>query len=837
MNITELRTLFQSVRTTLTDNDSARFLPSKLSSQMDDWLRQTASSLISDSSSTLLLAVGGYGRGELFPQSDVDLLVSLGEDEAPDQEQLAKCLFMPLWDAGFDVGHGVRTPSETFTLATADFEVLCAFLDARLLAGNPETFESMQRGFNDAVLRPRITELVQWLAARFEARHDPGADSAHLLSPNIKEGRGGLRDYQTILWLDRIFSIAVPTHRSFLTAPEREALDAHAAFLSIARVHLHSLVKRKSDVLHLEMQPDVARVMGYERASRVEGVELFLSVLHQEMAEIKLLCRLTLNKAQAELSRLTGAGWAGQPDGLDFSILANNPLYILELFHHSAQTRIPISWQTRRIIQSRLDVLALDSSWHQPLTARFEAILCMPHAADALEQMMEIGFLGAYLPEFHGIEHLVQFDAYHLLPAGPHLVETVRQLCSYEATHPFLGEYLYSLAGESVLRWAALLHDIGKGNGEHSARGARMAKEILLRLGYEQDFMREVSFLIEEHLLLIHVATRQDLGEEPVIFQLSQKIGTIERLNALTLLTWADSNATGPKAWTPWIQNLLRESYFKTRRVLQRDTVDEDHSAQRLSKVRDFLRKTVDDRFSSQELERFLAVLPPRYLLQTKPEHIFEHMELVRSYRLAATHPFAISWHHETHAQTYRMTLVSEDRLGLFACISGALSKSGLSILAADLNVWDDGTVLDVLWVTEPLDLLYAEDSLKGVERSLARFLMHEEELDKVRTQINAKQKRVFSLDPELVVVTLDNSGSEYHTVLSIEAPDIKGLLATLSLTLYRMGLDVSFAKIATQKDKAVDIFHVRMNGQKIPEHELSALQNSLQLLVCSLYA
>lgn len=819
-------------------NSETRIRPVHLAKLMDAWLTDAAKDFISPDSSTLLVAVGGYGRGELFPHSDVDILVSLGEGENFEQELFAQSVFMPLWDARFDLGHALRTPSETLTLASADFEVLCALLDARLLAGSPKAFDALIRGFHDAVLRPRAIQLIEWLKSRFVARQDMGADSAHRIAPNLKEGRGGLRDYQTIVWLEKIATIVQSTHRPFLSTPEREALEAHADFLAETRVHLHVVSNRKNEVLHLEIQPDVAQAMGHKRASRVEGVEHFLSLLHQAMVETKLLCGFVLNRAMEELSNASGTRSGIFSDGLDFSFFARNPLYILELFHHSAMARIPLSWQARRTIQSRLEMLADDGSWQQGLASRFETILCTSSAADALEQMLEIGLLGIYFPEFRLIEHLVQFDAYHMLPAGPHMVETVRQLCLFEAGHPFLGEQLHACAMQPALRWAALFHDIGKGNGEHALRGAAIAGTILQRLGFESLFINEVSFLIENHLLLIHSATRHDLSEESVIMHLAHQIGTVARLDALTLLTWADSMATGPKAWNPWIQNLLSEAYFKTRRVLEYGFLSSESRVHRLSKSRDALRSVRPENISVSEYESFLAVMPPRYLMRTSHRRLVEHIHQVHSFRTCDPRPeFLLKWEHKPTTRSLRLTFVSDDRPGLFARFCAALSRKSMSVLGAELCVWDDGTVVDVFWVTEPLDPLYIEDTLESFQSCLLDFFRHEEKLDAFTVQIGPRLKKVIAVEQEPVVVHLDNKSSDFYSVLSIQAPDVPGLLATVSLTLYRLGIDLVFAKIATQRDKAMDILHVRQNGEKIPVSEILHLERSLRLVISSLYA
>jgi len=805
--------------------------PSWFSARVDEWVHQACAQLLSVDSGTIVLALGGYGREELFPFSDIDLLVCLPESAPPDSQVLAETLFVPLWDSGFDVGHGIRTLPETLALAAVDFEVLISLLDARLLFGPVDVFYAFRQVVFERLVVPRRGEILLWLARRHEDRQCRFGDAVHLLSPNLKEGRGGQRDLQTTQWLETVCSAGGDEFAS-LSSSERVALSHAAQVLTSVRMALHRLGKRKNDVLHLELQPEIAQVLGYGPVGARDAVERFLSDLHRAMTEIRLLCRLCLDKS------LRSDAPPGTDTGLDFSVLVSDPANILELFRHSAKSGIAIGWHTRRIIQDRFSSLSRTSDWQQPIVRRFQDMLCGPDAGHILDQMLEVGFLSVLLPEFADIEHLVQFDAYHRLPAGPHLVETVRNLATFDSGHEFLGDFLFSQRDDSCLRWAALLHDIGKGNGDHAVKGAALSRHILSRLGYDDDFVQECAFLIEHHLLLVHTATRYDLGEEPVILQLAQTLGSVVRLDRLTLLTWADSTATGPKAWNPWIENLLRETYFKTRKVLEHGIMSDETLVHRLSTLRDSLRSKRPADLSIQVFERLLSVMPPRYLLQTPSGRIIEHIELVRSFsaRLDAS-AFHLAWEHRPHSRSLRVTLVSMDRPGLFARVCAAFDKHGMSVLGAELCVWDDGTVVDVFWVTEPLDMLYVDQTVAAFQASLTRLFDDETGLDRLSVKLTSKLRKVYAVDPDFVRVHLDNDASDFHTVLSIQAPDVPGLLATVSLCLYRLGMDLIFAKIATQKDKAMDILHIRDGGEKIPDSECQSLERSLTLLIRSLYA
>jgi [protein-PII] uridylyltransferase len=320
--------------------------------------------------------------------------------------------------------------------------------------------------------------------------------------------------------------------------------------------------------------------------------------------------------------------------------------------------------------------------------------------------------------------------------------------------------------------------------------------------------------------------------------ELAQTLGSVRRLDLLTLLTWADSMATGPKAWNPWIENLLRETYFKTRKVLEHGIMSDETLVHRLSTLRDSLRSSRPSHFSIRDFERFLSVMPARYLMQTAPKRIIEHIEQVHAFRESPDcGPFHLSWEHRPQSRSLRVTLVSTDRPGLFARVCAALVRHGMSVLGAELCVWDDKTVVDVFWVTEPLDMLYADQTVEAFQSNLLGLLADENRLDQLPVQITTRLRKVFALDRDLVSVRLDNGVSDFYTVLSIEAPDVPGLLATVSLCLYRLGVDLVFAKIATQKDKAMDILHIREGGEKIPDSECESLERTLCLLIRSLYA
>ncbi|NCC23985.1 MAG: HD domain-containing protein [Deltaproteobacteria bacterium] len=795
--------------TAFRDPDSDR-APADMSRELDAFL--TGSLKGQTHPGILLLAVGGYGRGELFPHSDVDLLLLVPKvlsDQARDD--LASTIFLPLWDAGFDLGHGVRTEAETLDLAARDFEVLCSLLEMRLLAGSKPDFEAFSGRFR-RILAPLVKDVVRWLAERSTRRRGREGLSDNLLSPDLKNGPGGLRDLQTISWLTFLNDGA-----TLLNPDESTLLVDHARFLSRVRCRLHRMAGRKDDILHLEIQSAVATAMGFGA-----DVESFLARLHRTMSDIRLFCDLALEEPGNDraTTRLPPA----------------DPAEAMDLISRSLCFGATLDWDTRRAIRNLCAVLTPGGSWRKNLLPDLERLLCSPQAALGLTRMLETGLLEAVIPEFSAIRDMVQFDEYHLLPVGPHLIETIHWLTLDEARAPFAGAGLSVESTDPSLRWAALLHDLGKGNGDHAFKGADLASAILDGLGLVPERIAEVGFLVREHLLLVHTATRRDLSEEEVCVSLAHRVGSTRRLDLLVLLTWADSRATGPRAWNPWIAGLISELWLKTRKILAKGLLAGDHVMHRLATARDTLRSLGRTVFSKDHLERYLFLIPARSLLSFTPGEILDHLLLVQEFeQLPVGHPpFVASWIHEAEGRCWRLTLVAEDIPGLFARVAHALAECRLSVLSADLAGWDNGLVVDVFWITEPQDALYPDLLFGRVESILVSLMEFQDQAlpEPISTRGSRKMGRFQDIK-----VRLDNDLSDFYTVLEIQAPDIPGLLSAVSQAIHAMDLDVAFARIATRADLAFDVFYLREQGQKIDDPNLPGIQNALQTILVSLWA
>ncbi|MBT8763966.1 [protein-PII] uridylyltransferase [Desulfohalobiaceae bacterium Ax17] len=801
-------------------------------------------------SSFALVAVGGYGRSELCPGSDIDVLILFAEDIPVEAEDLARDLFHPLWDAGLDLGHGVRSVKECLALSRKNLDVFTSLLDMRFLAGDREIFSQLHTLVQNELVPELKSRFIEWLKEKYEQRRKQLGDASAMIEPHLKEGLGGLRDYHYILWLARVhFALRENDElvkHGLLSHPEYEALQTHLDFLFLVRSHLHLLTGRRTDLLHFELQPDLALKLGFKDQRGKFGVESFLSRLHREMTSLKVLCRLFLHtyfSAKTELFSYSD-GQLALPQEFKFdgrklsfqtpeAILSNN-LLILEIFKQSALLGAPLSWETRRLIGQLVPMTMTSLQSHVHAGQRFLDILLSQKADFALEQMLETGFLGSFIPEFGLVQDQVQFDAYHTYPVGQHSVKTVSFLCNFARDdEDFLSEYLSDYVADAALRLAALLHDIGKGQKGHARVGAKLARKILARLRIDEAIIAQTAFLIEHHLLLIKTATRQDLEDESVIINLASQIGSVHRLALLTLLSYADSKATGPKAWNPWVEALLKEIFFKVRKILEQGSLASPHAAHKMATTRDRLRSLAKNDFDFEQLEELLDALPSRYLLHFSPETIHAHLLLIKrlfqegkanSFK-GGCKGFILDAHENSQARCWELTVVSYDEPGLFMNIAGVLALNNINILSADLNVFKNDIVVNVFRVSNPPDPLFAGEFWDKVAHDLKRVMTGRLSLDyrlslKKQKSDYLQRVEIPEYKPEVII---DNNSSDFYTVIEVIANDRVGLLYDIGATLLNLRLDIVFAKLATHKDQVADIFYVlNVEREKIldPEQE-----------------
>jgi [protein-PII] uridylyltransferase len=795
-----------------------------------------------------IIALGGYGRQEQCVHSDVDILFLFEKSIPEEAEGLIREIIYPLWDTGMIVGHATRTVEECIELAESDIEVLTSLLDARFVCGMSFLYSKLAERLQKKLILKQPDKLASMLIERNRERHKYFGDSSYLLEPNLKEGQGGLRDYHTLLWIARIKAdVKQPRDLEYygcLSHDEFQSMSESLSFIWYVRNHLHLLAGRKYDQLHFEHQEKLADKLNFKKHNGQQPVELFLGKLHEKMDFIKQQHNIflyELENARKKRRRLKGkSGTQGievVKEMLEFTsseAIVGNPELLIKIFRESARMQLPLSVEAKRLVRHFLYLADEEFRTSPSVLKSFEQILMLPAPEfNALNEMLNTGILEKFIPEFKEIVNRIQYDEYHLYPVDKHLLHTVRTIKKFgtveDPTRDILcGEIYTELGAERKKRllWAALLHDIGKGvsDGSHSEKGAEMARRILAEKDYAVEDIETVSFLVQEHLLLIKTATRRDIRDEETAVFCARKIKDIERLKMLYLLTVADSMSTGPKAWNDWTSVLLSSFFFNILNVLEKGELATVEAVEIVEEKKDGVRSV--SKIPPQELEPLFGVMPPRYLLYTKAKAIAEHVGLYRKLG-SADFVWEISKSYDSDTRT--VAICAKDRPGLFSKIAGVFTLNSINILDAQIYTWKNNIALDVFKVNPPPDQVFEDEKWERAGKHLEAALSGQLDLD---AELSRKisdygfEKPKTGEKPHRVIV--DNKSSGFFTIIEVFTHDFPGLLFSVTNALFRCNLDVWVAKIATNIDQVVDVFYVRdFQGQKADSPEQEAAVRS----------
>ncbi len=802
-----------------------------------------------------LVAVGGYGRRELCPFSDLDVLV-LFPGESPDwARELARFLFFPLWDLGVEIGHGVRGVDACLELAKSDHQVLASFLDARHLWGDARVFGELTGRLPREVYPGRRAAFVTWLAEGNLRRGRVHGEAGALLEPQLKEGLGGLRDVHQVRWLSHLADQAggyeVPDAGVFA------ALSRDAAFLLVVRCHLHHIGNRKSDKLPFEVQERIAARLGFADTDGALGVEVFLAELLRRMSRVKNRretlwpgLAVALGALSERPAEVVGDGVARGPNGLDFApVLSDAQAFprLFLLFGTAVRTGEPLAFsavrRARELAERHGDRLRGDPA----ALASLVGILAADASGRVTEDLFESGVLTAMLPEFARVGHLVKFDLYHVHPVGRHSLETVRRLAEAGAFPESRYHALFTgVAHPDRLILGALCHDIGKGlGGEHAEKGAGIVRTALARFGADPETVEEVAFLVREHLYLADTASRRDLSDRDVAAACAARVGTMDRLNMLLLLTYADARATGPSAWTGWKESLVWELYRRAARMLAEGNLFDEHDAGRMLRTRDRVRAGARGIMPDAEIEDCLDQMPPRYLIVHTPADIVLHMGMVARLRqeareLAVRLPrgrgpaadgggdragyapgaVVLTARPAPGGVGHELAVAAMETPGLFAVLAGVLALHDVNILSAEVFLWGDGTAIYVFGVSDPPDALYAGELWTRVGGAVRYALLGKLALE---YRLDQKRRSPLACRPGHpggpVAVQVENKASVLYTLIEISAPDRVGLLYDIAHVLAGLRLEVRLAKVDTLGERARDVFYVRgADGKKIED-------------------
>ena len=813
-------------------------------------------------------ATGGYGRGVLAPFSDIDLLFLTTEEPSPQTLRVVEYILYFLWDLGLKVGHATRSIEDCLVEGGKDTTIRTALLDARYLAGDAALFGDFHQRFRKACKEAGVAEYIAAKQDERAARHRRFGDSPFLVEPNIKEGRGGLRDLQTLYWIARyVYDTQTMGELADVgdVLTQTEARHGRRAweFLWTVRFHLHYVAGRAEERLTFDMQPVVGARMGYTRHGKQDGVERCMRHYFLTAREVVRLTRILepgilrdalgppaitaeTDRSLLEAGFLLAEGKLLPIPGRDFDIEPIQMLRILQVARDRGLELHPLALRSmiqneRRAIDLRGDMQAADiymdlMCGHEPEHHRGgHPVGPHPDGARWLSIMNETGFLGRFIPPWARIVGQMQFDTYHIFTVDEHTIEAIRVLNAMERGElaeiaPVASELVGHLQSRRSLYLAMLMHDIAKGRGgDHSEIGAELALEVGPTLGLTAEETETVSWLVLHHLMLSQAAFKRDIDDPKTILDLADTIQSPERLRLLLILTVADMRAVSAKVWNGWKATLLRELYARVAEVLAGglSTTERDVRVQRAKHAAAAM---LSD-WPKEDLDHFLELGYPGYWLSFDPETHVRHARLVREAELRQA-PLTVDTEPLPARAVTEVTVYCADHAGLFSQISGALAVAGASIVDARIHTMTNGMALDTFWIQDAAGGTFdAPHRLARlavlIEQALSGRLRVAVEIRRLSKALIGRRMRAIHVPPRVVI---DNHASNTYTVLEVNGRDRPGLLHDVTAAISEQGLQIGSAHVTTYGVRAVDVFYVKdVFGLKVEnERKLAQLREGL---------
>ncbi|MEZ5926197.1 MAG: [protein-PII] uridylyltransferase [Hyphomicrobiaceae bacterium] len=797
-----------------------------------------------------VVATGGYGRGLMAPRSDIDLLFLLPYKQTPWGESVIEATLYMLWDLGLKVGHATRSIDQCLRLAESDMTIRTSLLDARLILGNAALFEEFESRFHQAIATWPARDFVDAKFAERDERHRRSGESRYRVEPNVKDGKGGLRDLHTLHWLMRYLVGAVPSEAAvgegLFSAAEYHAYRKCESFLWSIRCHLHFLTGRSEDRLSFDVQLSMAERLHYKPRGGIRPVERFMKhyfLVAKEVGELTMVISAALEmkqlKAKPDNERHTGSQtWRdrtllrrrtdfrienGRISVANREVFKRNPVNLIRLFHLAQQYSAEHHPETMRLVGHSLRLI--DDRLRRDVEANrifLDILTAKDESEQALRAMNEAGVLGRFIPEFGRVVAMMQFNMYHHYTVDEHLIRSVGVLSDIESgklveDHPLASQIIPDVQNRRALFVAQLLHDAGKGYAEdHSIVGARMMREVGARLGLGRSETETAAWLVEHHLDMSTFAQSRDINDPKTIRDFADIVQSPERLRLLLILTVADIRAVGPGVWNGWKGQLLRSLYYETEPVLAGG-----HSKlanqNRLAIAEEKLRAALSD-WTEDDIDRFAARLYPAYWLRTETPKQAEHARLIKKAE-AAGKSFAFAVRTDAFTAVTELTIVAPNVKGLLSLFAGACASAGANIMGAHVTTTRDGLALDTFLLQRELD---EDDERRRAERighTIEKLISGKQKLEQLlRSRPTRISSRIgaFTIVPE---VNVSNKISETLTVLEVSGIDRPGLLYALTKAITDLELDINSAHIATYGERAVDVFYVTdLDGRKITD-------------------
>jgi len=800
-----------------------------------------------------IIAVGGYGRGTLAPGSDIDLLFLVPYKQTPWGESVIEAILYILWDLRQKVGHATRSVAECMRQARADMTIRTTLLEARFILGNAELFSEFRESFDREIARSDTREFVSAKLAERDARVMRAGASRYLVEPNVKEGKGGLRDLNTLFWIAkyvyRVREAKELVAAGLFTAAELSLFERCEEFLWRVRCHLHFATGRAEERLAFDVQTTIARRLGYHDRSGLSPVERFMKhyfLVAKEVGDLTAIVCAALEEKQAKpraiferflqpfrrrRSRAPQGDFIVDHDRIsivDADVFKRDPVNIIRLFWTADHHGLPLHPDALRAVTLSLRLIDANLRANKEANRLFLEILLSRNMTEiTLRRMNETGVLGRFIPDFGKIVAMMQFNMYHHYTVDEHLLRVVGGLSDLEAGRmpehqQLVDEILPTIVNRKVLYLGLLLHDIAKGRKEdHSLAGMEVARSLCPRLGFTPGETESVAWLVEHHLTMSSFAQSRDLSDRVTIENFAAIVQTMERLKMLFVLTVCDINAVGPGVLDAWKAQLLRVLYWETEVVLGGGHSAVDRKS-RVAAAKAELRAALPE-WSDEEFDAYAKRHYPAYWLKVDVARKLRHAELLREMNDASA-PLATAVELDRTRGAVELTVVAPDNPRLLSIIAGGCAAGGANIVDAHIFTTADGLALDTIFFSRAFD--FDEDEMRRAGRIaglIARALRGEVV---VSEELRARAKAhlptdAFSVAPEVVV---DNSLSNVYTVIEVSGLDREGLLFELTNAISRLNLNIASAHIVTFGERAVDAFYVTdLTGAKIASPQRQA--------------
>jgi len=782
-----------------------------------------------------IVAVGGYGRGEMAPHSDVDLLFLHPYKETPWSESVVEYILYILWDLGLKVGHATRSVSDSLRRAKDDTTIQTALLEARFIWGDQVLFTELQSRYAQEIKENGGPAFLEQKLEERDQRHKRFGDTRYVVEPNLKEGKGGLRDLHTLSWIVKFLygvdEVGELVGRGVLTADESRRFKKAERFLWTVRCHLHDLTDRAEERVTFDQQSELARRLNYTDHAGSSGVERFMKHYFLVAKDVGDLTRVICTALEEQhrrrlLPRLPRFGLrsrkldgfraeGGRLNVAEADQFENEPIRMLQLFRTAQRRDLDIHPEALRLIRRNLKLINRKYRATPEANAIFVDILTAEQDPEVtLRRMNEAGVLGRFIPDFGRVVAQMQHDMYHHYTVDEHTIRAIGILWKIEQgmlaeDHPLSDKIVHKVLSRRVLYLAVLLHDIAKGRGgDHSVLGAEVAKKLGPRLGFEAAETETVEWLVRYHLAMSATAFKRDVADPKTIEDFTNLVQSPERLRLLLVLTVVDIRAVGPGVWNGWKGQLLRDLYYGAEEALSGGLISEGREA-RIADARRRLGQALAD-WPAADCDKHLERFTDSYWLSSDIDTLARQARMMRQAD-REERPLSVETRVDRFQSITDLTVYTADHAGLFARLTGALAVAGANIVRAHIDTTSDGMAVDRFSIQDASGAAVDQPSRIAkmsttIEQTLSGMLNPNDVLASRRTPFPVRT-RVFKVEP---VVLIDNNASAAWTVIEVNGRDRPGLLHDLTWALFRLSLSIGTAKVSTYGARAVDVFYVK---------------------------